>query len=149
MPCKDKYVLPAIKQARKKADIVIVFAHWGVEYNHHPMKSQRQSAAALAKAGATLVLGAHSHVAGAIGQFGDTTVLYSLGNFIFDQNFRTDTMESVLAELTWQGDRLVQLRLHPILTIDQAQPNLLDPATDDGRALLKTIRSASRKLVDW
>ena len=40
--------------------------------------------------------------------------------------------------------KLVQARLHPFLTVDQAQPNLLDPARDDGAALIKAIRNASK-----
>jgi poly-gamma-glutamate synthesis protein (capsule biosynthesis protein) len=149
LPCKDRYVLPRIREADRKADVVIVFPHWGVEYKSNPLRSQRRYANRWQKAGADLVIGAHSHVAGAIEQKGRTPVFYSLGNFIFDQNFRTSTMESVLLEATFHGDRLVQLRLHPFLTHDQAQPNLLDPRTDDGRAVLRTIRRASNDWLDW
>ena len=99
--------------------------------------------------GVDLVLGSHSHVPGGIGDIDGTPVFYSLGNFIFDQNWSTDTAESVLLEMTWHGDRLVQARLHPFLTVDQAQPNLLDPAKDDGAALIKAIRNASKRVSDW
>ena len=72
-----------------------------------------------------------------------TMAFYSLGNFIFDQNWSTETMESVMPEMTFHGDHLVQVRLHPYIEIDQSQPNLLDPATDDGKALLKAVRRVS------
>lgn len=147
MPCRKALIKRSIREAREKADVVIVYPHWGAEYNRNPVGNQRALAAAWAEAGADLVLGAHSHVAGGIEEVGSTPIFYSLGNFIFDQNWRTETMESVLLEATFQGDRIVQLRLHPFLTHDQAQPNFLDPAKDDGRALMKAIRRAS--LMDW
>jgi hypothetical protein len=147
MPCRKGLVNRSIREAREKADVVIVYPHWGAEYNRSPVGNQRSLAAAWSEAGADLILGAHSHVAGAIEEVGDTPIFYSLGNFIFDQNWRTETMESVLLEATFQGDRIVQLRLHPFLTHDQAQPNFLNPATDDGKALLKAIRRVS--LMDW
>jgi len=147
MPCRKALIARSIRDARTKADVVIVYAHWGAEYNRSPVGNQRTLAATWTEAGADLVLGAHSHVAGAIEEIDGTPIFYSLGNFIFDQNWRTETMESFLLEATFQGDRIVQLRLHPFLSHDQAQPNFLDPAKDDGRALMKAVRRAS--FVDW
>ncbi len=46
--------------------------------------------------GVDLVLGAHSHIPGGIGDIDGTPVFYSLGNFIFDQNWSTETTEGVL-----------------------------------------------------
>ena len=146
LPCSNTYILPRIREAKKNADVVIVFPHWGIEYNRTPLASQRSLAGAWVAAGADLILGAHSHVAGAMEEVDGHVVLYSLGNFIFDQDFRTIAMESFLPEMTFDGDRLVQLTLHPYVMADQAQPNLLDPATDDGKALLKSVRQASPHL---
>ncbi len=50
-------------------------------------------------------------------------------------------------ESTFNHDHIVQLRMHPFLSHDQAQPNFLDPAKDDGKALMKDIRRAS--FIDW
>jgi hypothetical protein len=146
-PCKNRFLLPDIREASGRADFVIVFPHWGVEYDRDPTGSQRQLAADWVEAGADLVLGAHSHVAGAIEEIDGSPVFYSMGNFIFDQNWATYTMESFLLEATFQGDRIVQVRLHPFLSHDQAQPNFLDPAKDDGKALMKAVRQAS--FIDW
>jgi poly-gamma-glutamate capsule biosynthesis protein CapA/YwtB (metallophosphatase superfamily) len=148
LPCKNAYVLPRIALAHRHADMVIVFPHWGVEYNRNPLPSQRALAAAWVAAGADLIIGSHPHVPGAIEDIDGHVVIYSLGNFIFDQYWSTATMESVISEMTFAGTRLVQLRVHPDIILDQAQPNLLNPATDDGRALMRAIRSASTTL-DW
>jgi poly-gamma-glutamate synthesis protein (capsule biosynthesis protein) len=147
-PCKNVYVLPRIAEARRNADMVIVFPHWGIEYNRNPLPSQRKLAAAWVAAGADLILGSHTHVFGAIDDINGHVVIYSMGNFVFDQYWSTATMESAIPEMTFEGTRLVQLRLHPDIILDQAQPNLLNPATDDGRAILKAVRTASTTL-DW
>lgn len=148
-PCLDRYLVPDIKKAKRQADVVIVFPHWGVEYTRQPLPSMRKHAARWAKAGADLILGAHSHVAGAIEDMEGTPVMYSLGNLIFDQHWSTNTMESALLEATFHGDRLVEMRLRPYIIHDTSQPNLLDPARGEGRRLLNEIRAASSSWLDW
>jgi poly-gamma-glutamate synthesis protein (capsule biosynthesis protein) len=149
LPCKSDEAFDAIKAARKKADVLIVFPHWGIEFSRNRLKAQERLAARWERMGVDLVIGAHSHMPGGIGDIDGMPVFYSLGNFIFDQSWSTATMEGILAEMTFQGDRLVQIRVHPFLTHDQAQPNLLDPARDDGKALMTEIRKASKKISDW
>ena len=148
-PCLDQYIVKDIKKAARTSDVVIVFPHWGVEYTRQPLPSMRKHAARWVKAGADLILGAHSHVAGAIEDIDGSPVLYSLGNLIFDQHWSTNTMESFMLEATFNGDRLVQLRLHPYIVHAQSQPNLLDPRKGEGRRLLKSVRAASRDELDW
>jgi hypothetical protein len=148
-PCLDRYLVPDIKKASRKADVVLVFPHWGVEYTRQPLPSQRMHAARWVKAGADLILGAHSHVAGAIEDIDGRPVLYSLGNLIFDQHWSTNTMESALVEATFHGDRLLELRLWPYIIHAQSQPNLLDPASGEGRRLLRQVREASAAWLDW
>jgi poly-gamma-glutamate capsule biosynthesis protein CapA/YwtB (metallophosphatase superfamily) len=148
-PCKDDFMLKDLRAAKERADVVIAFPHWGVEYTRTPLASQRKKARRWVREGADLVLGAHSHVAGAMEDVRGRPVLYSMGNLIFDQHWATFTMEGVIVESTFHGDRLVQLRLHPHLIHDQSQPNLLNPAKDDGRKLLRQMRAASRDWLDW
>jgi poly-gamma-glutamate synthesis protein (capsule biosynthesis protein) len=149
LTCKSDAAFDAIRDARAKADVVIVFPHWGKEYTRRRVAYQERLAARWERLGVDLVIGAHSHIPGGIGDIDGMPVFYSLGNFIFDQSWSTATMEGILAEMTFEGDRLVQIRIHPFLTHDQAQPNLLDPARDDGKALMDEIRKASKKISDW
>jgi poly-gamma-glutamate capsule biosynthesis protein CapA/YwtB (metallophosphatase superfamily) len=149
LPCTKGDVNPLIAQAKQHASLVIVFAHWGIEYQNDPTSSQESLAQTWAKAGAGLILGAHPHVPGAIGDYDGTVTFFSLGNFIFDQTFRTATMESVLPEMTFQGNKLVQVTLHPYVDPD-TQPNFLNPATDDGKAVLNTIKKTSQQAgLNW
>jgi poly-gamma-glutamate synthesis protein (capsule biosynthesis protein) len=77
----------AVSVAQQQADVVIVFVHWGYEYEFQVDPWQETAAQALFAAGADVVIGHHPHVAQAVtvdrqsGQF----VAYSLGNFVFDQ----------------------------------------------------------------
>ena len=127
------------------ADVTIVLPHWGVEYTAKPTASQRSNARNLAEAGATLVLGSHSHWAGAMETVGRTPVVYSLGNLVFDLQRSEETVEGLILEITFAGARPVQIRLHPTVIVDLAQPNLLDPHAD-GAGLLERMRRASAAL---
>jgi hypothetical protein len=149
-PCVDQYIKKDIRKARRAgADVVIVFPHWGVEYTRQPLISMRKHAQRWVDAGADLVIGAHSHVAGSIEDIDGSTVLYSLGNLIFDQHWSTKTMESALLEATFHGGELFELRLRPYIIHDTSQPNFLDPAKGEGRRLLLEMKAASKAWLDW
>lgn len=77
----------AIRELARGNDWVIVYTHWGTEYASQPNQYQQQTARAFARAGADLVIGSHPHVWQPRRTILDTTVYYSLGNFVFDQFF--------------------------------------------------------------
>lgn len=77
----------AIRQHAPTSDWVIVYAHWGDEYQHAPSETQQRYARAFADAGADIIIGSHPHVWQRREQIDDTIIYYSLGNFIFDQFF--------------------------------------------------------------
>ena len=124
------------------ADVVVVLPHWGVEYSATPTVAQRAHARALAAAGTTVILGSHSHVTGAMELIDGRPVLYSLGNLIFDLTRSEETVEGLIAEITFVGPRPAQIRLHPTVAVDLVQPNLLD-AAGDGRVVIDRMRKAS------
>ena len=128
------------------ADVVIVLAHWGVEYRATPTSRQRAHARALTSAGTTIILGSHSHWAGAMELVDGRPVLYSLGNLIFDLTRSEETVEGLIAEITFVGARPTQVRLHPTVMVDLVQPNLLE-AAGDGAVVIRRVRKASEALV--
>lgn len=80
-----------LKTAREVfPDLIIVFFHWGLEYQSQPNATQQQLAAFCQEHGASLVIGSHPHVLQPI-QF-DTVahraIAYSLGNFVSGQRQR-------------------------------------------------------------
>jgi hypothetical protein len=130
------------------ADAVIVVPHWGTEYTSRPTAVQRRQAAALVAAGADVILGSHSHWAGALEAVGGGVVLYSMGDFIFDLRRSEQTDEGLIVELTFVGPHLAQIDIHPTIELDHSQPNLLDPARD-GRVVLDRVRDASGTFLHW
>ena len=77
-----------ISKVRDNVDFVIVAMHWGTEYSFKVDYKQEEIANYLSGLGVDLIIGAHPHViqtAEYINE-GKTFVVYSLGNFISDQN---------------------------------------------------------------
>ncbi len=77
-----------ITKVRDKVDFVIVAMHWGTEYSFRTDVKQDEIAAHLSNLGVDLIIGAHPHVIQTVEYINDnkTFVIYSLGNFISDQN---------------------------------------------------------------
>ena len=77
----------AVSSAAEEADGVIVFIHWGYEYERHSDPLQRWAADRLLQAGADMVVGHHPHVVQGFQVDDGRCVAYSLGNFVFDQGW--------------------------------------------------------------
>ncbi|HEY5469737.1 MAG TPA: CapA family protein [Bacteroidales bacterium] len=101
-----------IKKAKdKNPDIIILFLHWGTEYDTIPSKSQVDLAEYFFSIGVDLVIGSHPHVLQKMVWFKNNTgvkdgiVVYSLGNFVSNQRKpKTDGGSMVRIELTKIGD---------------------------------------------
>ncbi len=130
------------------ADLVIVFPHWGTEYDPTPFAGQRKLAQAAIDAGADMVIGNHAHWAAGLEIYDGKPIWYALGNFVFDQTWSEPTMEGITLELTFEGTRLVQIHMRPHLILDKAQPNFMDPA-GSGAVVMGQVFAASKGLLDW
>ncbi len=148
-PLKGTYVKQDVAAARKAgADVVIVFPHWGTEYDPTPFASQQKLARMIIDSGADMVIGNHAHWAAAMEVYEGKPIWYALGNFVFDQTWSEPTMEGITLELTFRGSELVQAHMRPHLILDKAQPNFLDPA-GDGRVVMGQVYGASKGLLPW
>lgn len=117
-----------ITAARSRADLVIPYFHWGIEYTKDPTPDQQHAARTAIDAGADLVLGVHPHWVQGIESYKGKLILYSFGNFIFDQDWSRPTMEGMLVHLYWRGTTLVGVRFVPVLDVDRCQPRPMTPA---------------------
>jgi len=72
-----------IKEARKKADHVLVIVHGGHEFFHYPSPEVRKRYRFYAEAGAAAVIAHHTHCIGGYERFEGVPIFYSLGNFVF------------------------------------------------------------------
>ena len=148
-PLQARLVKADVAAARKAgADIVIVFPHWGTEYDPTPFASQQKLARMIIDAGADMVIGNHAHWAAAMEIYQGKPIWYALGNFVFDQTWSEPTMEGITLELTFRGKELAQVRIRPHIILDKAQPNFLDPA-GAGKVVMGQVFSASKGLLPW
>jgi poly-gamma-glutamate capsule biosynthesis protein CapA/YwtB (metallophosphatase superfamily) len=102
-----------IERLSGRTDVVIAMPHWGDQYTNVPEPAQRRVGAAMIDAGATLVVGGHPHWVQGIQTHRDRLVVHSLGNFVFDMDFSSQTEEGVLLELVFWGSELMGARYVP------------------------------------
>ncbi len=97
----------AVKDALKEISeetTVVVFMHWGNEYETMHSVEQETIARTLITAGADAIIGAHPHVTQDIQNIDGVPVFYSLGNFIFDQYWNESVRDGFAVKLIIDGD---------------------------------------------
>lgn len=102
---------------------IVVFLHWGAEYQPTPTIKQRRDAYQLIDAGADAIIGHHPHVIQKEEQYKGKPIFYSLGNFIFDQN-KPETKKALLLQITFDTNGM-QYTQHPI-EINHCKPSFLN-----------------------
>lgn len=115
-------IIEEIKKVREKVDYVIVSSHWGNEYEFYPTDKQRKYAHLCIDNGADLVLGHHPHVIQSIEKYKGKYIIYSLGNFIFDQH-RKERRQSIIFACTFQDGEVKEARIVPVI-IENFQPRI-------------------------
>jgi len=124
-------VLASIKQARSSADRVIVYMHWGQEYAAKPTSAQVARAHWFIDHGVDAVIGSHPHWMESVETYHGHVIAYSLGNFIFDQDWSPETQEGLAVGLVLDGTSS-ELHLFPV-SIIKSQPELLSGTARDAR----------------
>lgn len=80
---------------KKEADEIWVMSiHWGTEFLTYPDREQVVLAHQLIDSGFDIVHGHHPHVFQPIERYKEGLIMYSMGNFIFDENFSAETQKS-------------------------------------------------------
>lgn len=79
---------------------IIAVVHWGIEFMPFPSNQQQMDAMLLASAGADVIVGHHPHIVQPVKKIQNCTVIYSLGNFVFDQK-REDGNKAQMAKVTF------------------------------------------------
>lgn len=104
---KDKIKSNLDKIKNEDVDVIIACMHWGTEYDTTESSEQEELANFLFQNGVDIIIGNHPHVLQNMekreitlddGSTKDGFVIYSLGNFLADQN-KTYTRNSVILNL--------------------------------------------------
>ncbi|MFA6131226.1 MAG: AmmeMemoRadiSam system protein B [Patescibacteria group bacterium] len=131
-------LLEMIATAHEEGRFVIVLPHWGVEYEHEPQTYQRNLAEAMIDAGADLIMGGHAHVPQGIEVIDGVPVIYSLGNFVFDQEI-FETWKALTAGVIITDDS-IEIHLLPVTTNLKAPEPMED---GEAEALLEHLADFS------
>lgn len=92
--------LETIAKAKENADFVLAYVHWGTEYSYELEDVQLTTGKAYLDAGADVVIGAHSHCLQGMEYYNGKPIIYSLGNYWFNEK----TLDTMLLDLHFYGD---------------------------------------------
>lgn len=112
-PRYDERVAADIKAIRDQVDWIVVNYHWGAELAEYPGDWQIDLARFTIDQGADLVVGHHPHVLQGAEIYKGRPIVYSLGNFIFGGNSRTDYDTAVL-KVGLNGNRQMKVEFLPV-----------------------------------
>jgi len=116
-PLNIAKVKESLQTAKKEARYVIVYMHWGNEYQRISSASQRELGHWLVDNGATAVIGMHPHVIQEMEIYNGRPIFYSLGNFVFDQYFSKDTQEGISVGLNLQNGQVKDIYVFPFYSV--------------------------------
>jgi poly-gamma-glutamate synthesis protein (capsule biosynthesis protein) len=124
LSASDPNIQAIIFDASQKCDLLVVSYHFGDEYK--PLSNSRQQylARLAIDAGADIVAGAHPHVEQQVEEYKGGVIAYSLGNFIFDQNFSAETMRGMKLDVVVTKNGIESYSTSTIYMNENYQPHL-------------------------
>ncbi len=131
---------------REKSDIVIVSMHAGTEYVNFPTDQQTSFAHTAIDSGADMVIGHHPHWPQIVEKYKDKWIIYSLGNFVFDQEWSQETKEGLMLKATFDNTELSHLELIPVIIENYSTPRLTTNA--EAYTILQKIQLESAVLYN-
>jgi gamma-polyglutamate biosynthesis protein CapA len=133
----------AITTAKGECDFVVVTMHAGTEYTRTQNQSQITFAHTAVDDGADIVIGAHPHWVQTIDKYKGKYIFYSLGNFIFDQNFSQGTTEGLTLKIQISKNQATNPTAIGAASLDDLQGSRV-PAQLDSITLIPVIITNSQ-----
>lgn len=96
--------LDHISAMKKECDYAIVLYHGGKEHYRYPSPYLQKVCHKMVEKGADLVVCQHSHCVGCEEKYGDGTIVYGQGNFLFDHSTSEFWQTSLLITLNESGE---------------------------------------------
>lgn len=139
-----KRVVDDITTLKSQVDFVITTIHWGNEYVDSPTSAQKEMGRAMVQAGAHLVVGHHPHWVQAVEWVDSSLIVYSLGNFVFDQSWSRETSEGAAGWFEFDDLGLRSLHFLPVI-IEATQPRWA--TRQEAEPILLRMQNPSRLLL--
>lgn len=113
-----------VRDSKEKVDVLIVSFHSGDEYEIQPNEFQKMTYKSLIDSGADLIIGHHPHVVQPVIGYSSGWIAYSLGNFIFDQYFSSDTMKGMMLKAVISEKKIKDVDFYEIKINEYYQAEL-------------------------
>lgn len=126
-----------IRKAKKQADFVTVYFHWSKEDTYWPSAYMEDLSHRACDAGADMVLGSHPHTVQPIEAYKGKLVVYSMGNFVFDQMQRNQTREGFFLKCRFNRGVVTGVEMVPYMIYDFCRPVVFEKGT--GQYLLDRV----------
>ena len=114
-----------VRDARTRADIVVVSLHWGEEFVDHPSGADVRLARTIVEAGAHLIIGHHPHVVRGIETYEHGIIVYSLGNFVGDMAWDPRLRETFIFKCQITRSGVTKPAFQPVWINENYQPEIL------------------------
>jgi len=114
----------AVKRAKKMVDVLAVSVHAGIEYSKEPDRFQVEFSKICIENGADLVIGHHPHVTQKVEAYKEGFIAYSLGNFVFDQDWSEETMQGLLLKVLIENGKIKEVIQTKVSINERFQPEL-------------------------
>jgi hypothetical protein len=124
----------------RACDLIVVQLHGGYQFFEFKSSWLERVAHDAVDAGADLVVGHHPHVLQGFEWYREKLIAYSLGNFLFDQNFLV-TFASTVLRVVYEEASILEARVLPVV-LDRYRPVPLG-----GREALRVIRALHERSV--
>lgn len=111
-----------LKEIKDTSDLAIVSFHFGTEYDKEPNVYQKTLTHQAVDCGADIVVGHHPHVTQPLEYYLGKPIVYSLGNFVFDQSFSSETMTGNILSVTLENKNIKEVELLPFKMNQFFQP---------------------------
>ncbi len=142
-----------IKKYNNIVDFILVSFHWGKENAIFPTNRQVEFAHKVVNAGADLVFGHHPHVLQSIEIYRNKIILYSLGNFVFD-NSELLQKQSVIFQCVFDNGKIENSELIPVfiqnnrpVPADKVQSELIFKHLTEVSEIFKTVLLKNNKKI--
>ncbi|MEO0225618.1 MAG: CapA family protein [candidate division WOR-3 bacterium] len=115
-------IMVEVNRIRDSVDFVVLSLHWGNEYQSEPTREQIKWAHKLIDQGVDMIIGHHPHCLQSIEVYKGRIILYSLGNFIFDQRKLYQRQSGIFSCIFRKG-QIDSARFIPVI-LKNFQPNI-------------------------
>lgn len=123
---QEYYITENINKAKKNADVIIVFPHWGREHSTILTDTQKTWTTKFINLGVDAIVGAHPHIRQKYEVKDGVHVAYSVGNFFFPgMAAYPEAQKGMIAEIVIEDKQVTKINFYQTLMNGGGVPSLV------------------------